>query len=254
MELAIIIPSKNEEKTLPYLINSIREQSFQNFKIIVADANSTDKTREIAKKYECEIVEGGKPSVGRNRGMKKAIEEGFKICMMIDADSILPSKDFLEKALREFKEKNLDLAGTLQNPYNTRIKLDLKNVIGSCRPSQNLGHKLIYGLTNLVLKTTQHTKKPNMGNGIFEKTSLYKSIGGFDETIEFGEDTKYAQHVVKEGYKYAILKEPEKIFTSPRRFEQNGFWKMVRLYIYIDIKLLFGYKFKIDGKFKYFKI
>jgi len=253
MGLAIIIPAKNEEKNIPYLINSIKEQSFKDFKIIVADANSKDKTREIAKKYGCDVIKGGNPSQGRNRGIEKAIKEDFKVCFVIDADSILPSKDFIEKALKEFNERGLDLAGTLQNPYNTKIKMNLNNVIGSCKPSKNLEYKMIYGFTNFFLKIFQNTKKPKMGNGIFEKTSVYKSIGGFDETIEFGEDSGYSKYVVKKGYKFGILKEPEKIFTSPRRFEEKGFWKMLMLYVYLDVKMLFGYKFKIGGKINYFK-
>ena len=252
MGLAIIIPTKNEEKTLPYLINSIKEQTFTDYKIIVADANSKDKTKEIAKKYKCEIVKGGNPSQGRNRGIEKAIEEGFNICMVTDADVILPNKKFIEKALKEFNEKKLDLAGTLQIPFSTKTKMDINNVIKTCKPSKHLGYKLIYGSTNFFLKLFQNTKSPKMGNGIILKTEVYKKIGGFDETIEFGEDSRYAKYVVKKGYKFGILKTPGKIFTSPRRFEKTGFWKMVKLYIYLDIKMLLGYKFKIGGKIKYF--
>lgn len=253
MELAIIIPAKNEEKTLPYLINSIKEQTFKDFKIIVADADSKDKTKEIAKKYGCEVVKGGNPSQGRNRGIEKAIKDKFKVCFIIDADSILPSKDFIKKGLKEFHERNLDLAGTLQNPYNTKTKIDLENVIESCKPSKNLEYKMIYGFTNFFLKSFQYTKNPKMGNGVFEKTNLYKSIGGFDETIEFGEDSRYSRYAVKKGYKFGILKEPAKIFTSPRRFEEKGFWNMLIKYIYMDVKILLGYKFKFNGKARYFE-
>jgi glycosyltransferase involved in cell wall biosynthesis len=253
MKLAIIIPAKNEEKTLPYLINSIKEQTFKDFKIIVADADSKDKTKEIAKKYGCEIVKGGNPSEGRNRGIERAIKKGFKVCFMIDADSILPSKDFLEQALREFYERGFDLAGTLQNPFDTKIKIDLENVIKTCKSSRSWKYKLIYRLTNLSLKTLEHTRNPTLGNGIFEKTKVYESIGGFDENIEFGEDSKYARCVIKKGYRFGILKKPDKIFTSPRRFEEKGFWKMFGIYLYFDIGLLFGHEFKINGRIKYFK-
>ena len=252
MGLAIIIPTKNEEKTLPYLINSIKEQTFKDFKIIVADANSKDKTKEIAKKYGCEVVEGGNPSQGRNRGIEKGIQKGFKLCMIIDADSILPSKYFIEKALKEFKDKCFDLAGTLQIPFDTKRNIDLKDVIKSCKPSKHLGYRLIYGFTNFFLKLFQNTRNPKMGNGILLETKVYERIGGFDETIEFGEDSRYAQYVVRKGYKFGILINQKKIFTSPRRFEENGFWNMVKLYIYLDIKMLLGYKFKIGGRIKYF--
>ncbi len=45
--LSIIIPTFNEELFLPHLLRSLKEQTFNNFEIIVADNNSTDATRSI---------------------------------------------------------------------------------------------------------------------------------------------------------------------------------------------------------------
>ena len=70
MIFSIIIPTYNEEEYLPVLLDSIKEQDFDDYEIIVADANSTDKTVEIAKDYGCIVVEGGLPAVGRNNGAK----------------------------------------------------------------------------------------------------------------------------------------------------------------------------------------
>ena len=72
MILSIIIPTYNEEEYLPVLLDSIKSQSFDDYEIIVADANSTDKTREIAESYGCIVVAGGLPAVGRNNGAKIA--------------------------------------------------------------------------------------------------------------------------------------------------------------------------------------
>ena len=46
MIFSIIIPTYNEEEYLPILLDSIKEQDFSDYEVIVADANSTDKTRE----------------------------------------------------------------------------------------------------------------------------------------------------------------------------------------------------------------
>ena len=62
----------DEEEYLPVLLDSIKEQSFKDYEIIVADANSTDRTREIAEEYGCTVVDGGMPAVGRNRGPEVA--------------------------------------------------------------------------------------------------------------------------------------------------------------------------------------
>ena len=51
MILSIIIPTYNEEEYLPILLESIKKQNFKDYEIIIADANSIDKTREIWMHY-----------------------------------------------------------------------------------------------------------------------------------------------------------------------------------------------------------
>ena len=70
--LSIIIPTLNEEKHLPRLLKNIKDNNLENYEIIVADNNSKDKTRQIAKKYRCKIVQGGLPSKAKNNGAKAA--------------------------------------------------------------------------------------------------------------------------------------------------------------------------------------
>ena len=57
--ISIIIPTWNEEECLPKLLECIKKQSYKDYEIIVADANSKDKTVTIAKKHGCKIVKSG---------------------------------------------------------------------------------------------------------------------------------------------------------------------------------------------------
>jgi len=106
MKLSIIIPALNEENNLPGLLNSLKEQSFSDYEIIIADAGSKDGTAAIAKKYGCKIVPGGLPAKGRNEGAKIAKGD---ILFFLDADTVLPD-NFFEKAIAEFNDRQLELA------------------------------------------------------------------------------------------------------------------------------------------------
>ena len=53
--ISIIIPAYNEGKYLPKLLKCIKDQTYKNYEVIVADADSKDKTKEIAKKFGCRI-------------------------------------------------------------------------------------------------------------------------------------------------------------------------------------------------------
>ena len=110
--ISIITPTLNEEEFLPKLLKSIKKQKFKDYEIIVADAGSVDKTRKIAKKLGSGVVKGGLPAVGRNEGAKAAKGE---LLLFLDADVILPEK-FLEKAIREFEKRNLDVASIQLDP------------------------------------------------------------------------------------------------------------------------------------------
>ncbi|MBU0615524.1 MAG: glycosyltransferase, partial [Nanoarchaeota archaeon] len=106
MMLSIIIPTLNEEKHLPRLLDSITRQRFKDYEIIVADNNSKDKTRDIAKKFGAKVVPGGLPAKARNLGAKAA--KG-NILLFLDSDVIL-SKGSLNKAVTEFTQRNLTVA------------------------------------------------------------------------------------------------------------------------------------------------
>ena len=58
VKLSIIIPTYNEEEYLPKLLYSINEQNFKDYEIIVADAGSVDKTKEIAESHNCKVIPG----------------------------------------------------------------------------------------------------------------------------------------------------------------------------------------------------
>ncbi|MDD4353353.1 MAG: glycosyltransferase [Candidatus Nanoarchaeia archaeon] len=71
--VSVIITTKNSERTLDKCLKSIKQQSYKNIEIIVVDNNSTDKTKEIAKKYTRLVFnKGPERSAQRNFGAEKA--------------------------------------------------------------------------------------------------------------------------------------------------------------------------------------
>jgi glycosyltransferase involved in cell wall biosynthesis len=84
--ISVVIPAFNEEKYLPSCLESISQQTFRDFELIVVDNNSTDKTEEIAKKFGAivvkETIQGMIPA--RERGFKEAKAE---IIARTDADT-----------------------------------------------------------------------------------------------------------------------------------------------------------------------
>ncbi len=216
--ISIVIPTLNEEKYLPKLLDCIKNQTYKGYELIVADADSGDKTKKIAKKYGCKIVKGGLPAIGRNNGAKIAKGD---ILLFFDAD-VQIDKNFLKNAVNEFKKKNLDAAGCFIYPAGN-----------------NFIDKIFFGIFNLWTFITQYFYPNASGGGIFCKTSIHKKVNGFDETIKLSEDMDYVKRCSKQG-KFRILRNA-KAYVSMRRFEKEGRFKVgLKLLLSALYRIFFG--------------
>jgi len=216
--LSIIIPAYNEEKYLPRLLKSIKKQNIKNYEIIVADNNSKDKTRQIAKKFNCKIVKGGnRPGIGRNKGAKKA--KG-NLLLFLDADCYLED-GFIRYLLKEFKKRDLVIATCFLKPI-----------------SKKLIDNLYFMVFNTSLKLTEKSSPILGGCCILVKKNVHKKIKGFGEEIRLHEEQDYVKKCLKYGKFGAISRT---INTSVRRFDKFGRLKVgYTLLLSTAYKKLFG--------------
>lgn len=92
--LSVIIPVYNLETAIGKCIESILNQSFTNFEVLIIDDGSTDKTRQICEKYtkDCRVIyhykTNGGVSSARNYGLIKS--EGEWITFIDGDDYVEP--------------------------------------------------------------------------------------------------------------------------------------------------------------------
>lgn len=89
--VSLVIPAKNEEKNLPYVLSRIPEWVHE---VILVDGHSTDKTVEVAKALRPDI----KIVAQERKGKGAALRSGFAACsgdiiVMIDADGSMDPKE-----------------------------------------------------------------------------------------------------------------------------------------------------------------
>lgn len=208
MILSIIIPTYNEEEYLPVLLESIKQQDFSDYEIIVADADSKDNTVKIAEEYGCIVVEGGMPAVGRNNGAKVAKGDYL---LFLDSDLKL-TEDYLAKVIYEFKMERLGIAITQMKPLSKKTE-----------------DKLLHDLANLFMIGVEKIKPHGAGcYGIIAKRELHERCGGFNEELTFGEDTEYIERLAKKE-RFKVLRNA-KIGVSTRRLEEEGLATLAKQY------------------------
>ena len=213
--ISVVIPALNEEKFLPVLLESLKNQTFKDYEVIVADAGSKDKTLEIAHSYGARVVPGGMPGPGRNRGAEVATGE---FLFFFDSDVLLPN-DFLEKAMREMDDRFIDLATCEFLPLS-ELTID----------------KAVFQLSNLIVKMNQNLNPRAAGFCIFINRRLFNRVGGFDESVVIAED----HDLVERASKFRPLRflKTTSLSVSVRRLDKEGRLSLLQKYVKVEMHLL----------------
>ena len=118
--VSVIIPTYNRAYLIDRAIQSVLNQSYQDFEMIIVDDGSTDDTKEVVTEFQeqdkriryirHEKNKGG--SAARNTGIKSA--EGDYVAFLDDDDEWLPAK--IEKQVVKFQD-SLDEVGVIYSGF-----------------------------------------------------------------------------------------------------------------------------------------
>ena len=201
---SIVVTVRNEERNLSPLLDSLVTQE-PPLEVILVDANSTDRTQEIAKHYAERYnfvrlyVWGGTRGAGRNYGVRKS--DGTHVAF-IDGDCI--ASPFWLRNLREGVRTADVVAGkTVQIGY---------------RPFEDLERiELYYHGFDITFPSCN----------LAYRRERFLAIGGFDEWFLTAEDIDLNLRAVQSGAQ--ILHEPGAIVYTRTRgsyyhFIRQAFW------------------------------
>ena len=73
--ISIVIPVFNEERYIGKCLNSLENQNFKDFEVIVVDDGSTDRSAEIVKRYSVRLLRQRHkgPGAARNLGANESL-------------------------------------------------------------------------------------------------------------------------------------------------------------------------------------
>lgn len=185
--VSVVIPAHNEQQHIGACIDSLLQQDYglDNFEIIIVDNNSTDNTKNIINQYpfaKYYFKLDGPVGAVRNYGAELAKGE---IIAFIDADCLAPCS-WISSGITILSNSDADVIGG---------KYDLPE-----KPSW---------LERFWLLGTKEKKSTNLdliGGSIFIKNDHFRSVGGFNEILTSGEDSKLAHDLRKLGLNVAIKK------------------------------------------------
>lgn len=165
-KISVIIPTYNRTSVLPNAIQSVRNQTYADWELIIVDDGSTDNTKEVVESYLHEkriryfYQENKGVSAARNYGMSLA---GGEYLVFLDSDDRLLSETLegFNRVAAENASIDVFVAGYYRNKHGDSHK--------------HLAKENVY---NATLPGTFMIRK-----------DFIESMGGYDPQLKYAENT-----------------------------------------------------------------
>lgn len=211
--VSVIMPTYNSAKFIGAAIESVINQTYSNFELIIIDDGSTDNTKEIIESYNDSRIfyfyqDNMDKAIARNNGIKKA--SGKFICFLDSDDYYFPNK--LTDQLTFLKNRpGIDLV------VGNYIRVDETDVLirkNELNPNKFIGLKpFLFG-------------NPFPIHSSLIRSEYVKKIGGFDEKLKGGEDWDFHFRLALKGCKMEMID----TIVCAYRFQKNAVTKTNELY------------------------
>lgn len=245
IKISVIVPAYNVAGYIEKCLNTLLEQSFSSFQIILVDDGSTDETLMILEKYagkdhRIQVIhqENKGVSAARNLGLSKA--EGEYI-LFFDGDDFC-RKDTLEELYYLMKEKEADTI--LYGYYLWEHQQVKKRVIPAFSEGIYEGEHILKELAtgfigisgakvNSWLKGDDrglYVENPALWRVMVSREVIQTHKLAFDEKLKVGEDTifltrylSYAKrcYVAHRAYYYQVIRSTSVIYQYERSPEKK---------------------------------
>jgi len=220
LKYSIIIPTLNEEKLLPNLLNQIRQACIlERFdcELIISDGASSDRTLEVAGNFTDKLVLHTKAyrqniSEGRNAGAKCAQGD---VLVFLGADIIFQDiNHFFDYVNTKF-----------MNSRFLAMTCDVKVFPQEEKTSDMFFHFILNTYFYLL-----NVFGVGMGRGECQiiRRNVFFDFNGYNESLAAGEDFDLFKRVRKKGK--ILYSRNLCVFESPRRYRKYGYLTVCRMW------------------------
>lgn len=188
--LSVIVPVRNEEAFVGRTIDMLLSQDYPrtSLEILVVDGESTDRTRDIVRRYmdqdePVRLIDNPRrwSSAARNLGVQSAQGE---MILVVDGHCELPDRQSLTHVAEAFERSGADIVGRPQ-PLMVREASGFQQAIACARASW-LGH---HPDSYIYCSIDQFV--PAISVGAAYRRSVFEKIGYFDEQFDACEDVDF---------------------------------------------------------------
>jgi len=218
IEVSVVIPVFNGEKTLKQCLNSVLNQTYKNYEVIIVDNSSTDRTKEIIKKFEqkdkkIKYFFESRRARGAAR-YKGEINSQGEIVLMTDSDCIVPD-NWIEEMIKPITSKQCIavqgmLKPAIRNYWTRQYQKEKERIIRDRLTDRKIGllDTANFAIKKDVLKEIGYSN-PNIMVG--HDTELEFRLKNYNHNIMFKDIQVFHHH-------------PNTMLKTGGKFFERGKW------------------------------
>jgi glycosyltransferase involved in cell wall biosynthesis len=185
--VSIIVPCYNRAQYLPETLQSVIEQSYQNWECIIVNDGSSDNSEEVAlewckkdSRFRYLKKENGGVSSARNAGIKVAKGEYIQF---LDSDDLLEKDKIVQQSL--FFEQEIDIIVSSYRYFENTEGRTKQRIIGR---NNSIPETAIFMTDALDVINLLNKRNPFVMCAPLYKKSVFDVVGVFDEQLKSLED------------------------------------------------------------------
>ena len=255
LKVDIVLPNYNSEAYLEETIQSVINQTFKNWKLIIIDANSNFATQKILEKYNkyknikiIKLKKNKKAGFSRNLALRNSKSEYIAF---IDSDDIW-EEDKLSEQLNFMLKNKYSFSYTNYQPFkksnNFSDNSDL-NFLQVVRPLKYFSYNTFIKNTSIAT-STMIIKRSAIGNSKFSNTEICED---YFFKCQILKKVKYAYCLSKNLMRYRIrgdslqsnkMKNLYWIWYINKNYNKMSFFKNLLSLFFISLNSIKKYGFK----------
>jgi len=188
MKVSVVLIAYNIAEKIDSCLNSVLNQNFEDYEVVVVDDGSTDNTVEKIKRYPIRLIRQTNQGIAGARNAGARVSRG-DVIIFLDGDCVVLD-DFIEKMVEPFQSPKIGM---------TQGYIDIAN-------PESLVARLIFMKARYLFQNLEYLDFA-WGGCIAVKNNLFRQLGGFSTCWRYSEDKELSRQMLEQGHAIYLVKE-----------------------------------------------